>query len=230
MHLLTLLSTSLAVFWPFFASFTNLWYVTGRLPHGVSLALIWLGRKFFTYFNGKAHLVEEKLHETYGHVIRTGPTNLSFSSLTAFEAIYGFNRSLEKDDFYTLAATPGPRKNVPSVLVLMQHRKFRRRVVGPALSPGKAATYEPIISKNFSTFPTQLAAQSTSRHDSTVNIALLIHRFTFNTTVEIIYGEPVSFNRTLREVTMSSQASGITPVWHGAVRSFPGWAGSRQLR
>ena len=172
---------------PFFASFTNLWYVIRRPLHCRVSAVNWFPRKFFTYFNGKAHLVEQTLHDSYGNVVRTGPNSLSFSSLAAFEAIYGFNRSLEKGDFYDFGRD-GQQENIFSARTSAVHREHTRKVVGPLLWP---ASYEPVISDHLSTFLAQLTAQSRSKDDSTLNIARHVHRFAFNAIVEIVYGEPI---------------------------------------
>src|SRR5579871_2417222 len=72
---------------------------TFPIPSSFSTSLI-LHRRFLTFMAGEHHIVEQKLHEKYGHVIRTGPNSLSFSDLGDFEAIYGFHKSIEKDEFY----------------------------------------------------------------------------------------------------------------------------------
>ena len=57
----------------------------------------------------------------------------------------------------------------------------------------KIATYEPVISKNVSVFLAKLtAAQESAGVGSIVNIAPIIHCFTFDTMVEVIYGESLS--------------------------------------
>jgi benzoate 4-monooxygenase len=159
----------------------------------ISSGLIELSRKFLVFFNGQHHLVEQKLHEKHGHVIRTGPNSLSFSSLPAFEAIYGFNRSLEKGDFYDFNRdADGRAGSVFSARTDAEHREQRRKVVGPAFSPGKIAAYEPVILKNVSYLISRLAeAHSRSRDDQIVNIAPCIHRYTFDTIIALIYGEPI---------------------------------------
>ena len=63
---------------------------------------------------------------------------------------------------------------------------------GPALSPGKIAAYEPIISKNVSCLLSRLVkAQSSCKDVAFVNAAPYVHRFTFDTIVETILGEPI---------------------------------------
>ena len=152
-----------------------------------------ISRNFYTYLTGESHLVEQRLHEKYGHVIRTGPDSLAFSNLSAFDAIYGYNRSLEKGDFYAFGRDAVTEAgSIFSARTDAIHREHRRKVVGPALGAGKTATYEPIISKNVITLLSRLTeAQNSVKGAFAIDIAGLIHRFTFDTVVEIIYGEPV---------------------------------------
>ena len=189
MRLPTLLSPSRAVSWAVLRELHQS-LVRHHSPSRAISYIDYLSRKLITFFNGKAHLVEQQLHDTYGHVVRTGPHSLSFSSLAGFGAIYGFNRSLEKGDFYDFARDRGV-ESVFSARTDAAHREHRHKIVGPAAWSGKVTSYEPVILKNLSTFLTQLTAQSRSKGDSTLNIAPWVHRFTFNTTVAIIYGESI---------------------------------------
>jgi len=138
-------------------------------------------------------LIEQKLHDTYGHVIRTGPDSLAFSSLSAFEAIYGFNRAIEKGNFYDFGRDAHTQEGSTfSARTDATHREHRRKVVGPALLTSKVASYEPIISRNTSILLSRLTdARSSSEDASTVNVAPYIHRYTFDTLIEIVYGEPI---------------------------------------
>ncbi|MCJ1387122.1 hypothetical protein MMC17_010251 [Xylographa soralifera] len=152
-------------------------------------------RKLSVYLGGEHHLTERKLHQKYGNVIRTGPTSLSISSLSGFEAIYGFNRAIEKGDFYDFgrdARTGG--ETMFSARKEADHRAHKQKVVGPALTTTKIATYKPIVSQNVSVLLSKLAmAQASVKAGSVINIAPIIHGFTFDTLVKIIYGESLSF-------------------------------------
>lgn len=151
-------------------------------------------RKFFVHFGGEHHIVERNLHEKYGSVIRDGPNSLLFSSLSAFDAIYGFNRSLEKGEFYDFARDVRNQKgSVFSAQTDAIHRDHRRKVVGPAFATSKIAAYEPVISKHVSNFISRLNLEQTKSKDrSTVNVAPYIHQYTFDTLIEIVYGESLS--------------------------------------
>ncbi|MCJ1465370.1 hypothetical protein MMC07_003988 [Pseudocyphellaria aurata] len=98
-------------------------------PLLASVVNLW---KFLTFFGGEHHLVEMKLHAKYGPVVRIGPRSLAFSSLSAFDAIYGFNKHIEKE------------------------------------------------------------AHSAPKETWTMNIAPSIHRYTFDTTAALVFGESLS--------------------------------------
>ena len=179
-------------------------------------------RKFYTYLSGTHHLVEQHLHAKYGHVIRTGPNSLGFSDLSDFNAIYGFNKALEKGDFYSFGRDASSEAgSIFSARSDRVHREHKRKVVGPALSTGKIGTYEPVISKNVSIFIARLTeAMSLLNDTSSMNIAPEIHRYTFDTLTEIIYGEPIC-----------SQPYTDTPSSHNVLSDFRkmskfAWGGS----
>ena len=150
-------------------------------------------RKCFIFFGGEHHLVEHQLHEKYGPVIRTGPQSLAFSSLSAFTAIYGFNSSFEKGDFYNFGRDATTQAgSIFSARTSVIHREHKRKIVGSALSTDQIKTYEPVISRNVSILLSRLARARESRQNaSAVNVAEIIHRYTFDTIVETIYGEPL---------------------------------------
>lgn len=122
--------------------------------------------------SGKHHLVELKLHAKYGSVIRVGPNSLAFSSLSAFNAIYGFNKHFEKGPFYAFGRDPQAQAgSVFTARTDAIHREHRRKVVGPALSPSKVATYVPIISRNVLVLLSRLAEAHSFKNVSAVNVA-----------------------------------------------------------
>ena len=83
-------------------------------------------------------MAEQKLHEKHGYVVHIGPNSLSFSSLAAFEVIYGFNKFLEKGDFYCFGRDAVTQaESLFSARTDANHREHRRKVLSPALSPGK---------------------------------------------------------------------------------------------
>ncbi|GAB1193565.1 hypothetical protein APSETT444_002786 [Aspergillus pseudonomiae] len=197
---------------PFLARFTNLW-------------------RLFTFFGGQHHLSEQHLHDKYGHVVRVAPNWLSFDDLRAFEAIYGFNKSVEKDDFYVFGGPPDNR--VPSVFALetdAAHRQRKRKVVGPALTSAKITRYESIITKHVDLFFTRTEAESLSGQGgekTVVNLAPLAHRFTMDVMLELIYG-PDSISHPYTDsaigATMCSTMRKLTKMaWSFSLCPSYGW-------
>ncbi|KAL9117443.1 MAG: hypothetical protein Q9187_006023 [Circinaria calcarea] len=196
---------------------------------GPSLAAVTDLWKFYTYLGGKHHLVEQDLHAKYGHVIRTGPNSLGFSDLSDFNVIYGFNKAFEKGDFYSFGRDS--RAKAGSIFTARSdqvHREHRRKVVGPALSTAKVATYEPVISKNVSNLTSRLTeALSVSKNSSSINVAPYIHRYTFDTLAEIIYGEPICsqpYTDTPGSRNVLADSRNISKfAWAGSLLPWLGW-------
>lgn len=179
--------------------------------------------------SGKHHLVELKLHAKYGSVIRVGPNSLSFSSLSAFDAIYGFNKHFEKGTFYAFARDPQAQAgSVFTARTDAIHREHRRKVVGPALSPSKVATYVPIISRNVLVLLSRLAeAHSSLKNASAVNVAPYIHRYTFDTTTAMIFGEslcsePYTDKKTAADI-LTSFRNISKWAWGASLLPWFGW-------
>lgn len=172
---------------------------------------------------------EQRLHEKYGHVIRIGPNSLAFSSLSAFEAIYGFNKSLEKGSFYDFGRDGRSRGgSIFTARTDAIHAERRRKVVGPAITSSKIASYQPVISKHTSNLVLRVAQAAQPQKDAiTLNLAPYIHSFTFDTLAEIIYGELMSS----KPYTDTREAYGILSgfrnlskwAWAGSLLPWLGW-------
>lgn len=128
------------------------------------------------------------MHEQYGPVVRVAPNWLSFSSLEDFEAIYGFNKSVEKDEFYDFGRDQSRRvKSIFATGSETVHRQKKRKVLGPALTSPKSARYMPVVSKHVDALLSRMEASSSVSAKS-VNIAPLVHQFTVDTMLEVIFG------------------------------------------
>ena len=126
-------------------------------------------------------------------MIRVGPNSLSFSSLAGFEAIYGYDKSIEKGDFYAFGRDA--KSQAGSIFTARTdalHRERRKKVVGPALSTTKVTSYEPVVEKHVTVLISRLDDALKASKSSTIDIAPLAHRFTFDTLNEIIYGDSLS--------------------------------------
>lgn len=127
--------------------------------------------------------------------MRVAPNWLSFSDLADFEAIYGFNKSVEKGTFYDFGRTRVKgSESIFSAKTDADHREKRRKVFGPALSNAKIVGYDPVISKNAGVFLSrleQLLQNNNNASDRPINIAGLVHRYTIDTMLEVLYGPAV---------------------------------------
>lgn len=124
---------------PFLASQTDFWSVKLRGAPRILLSSPsntdeQLYRKLKNIAGGKQHIVDQKLHEKYGPIVRDGPSSLRFSDLEAYKAIYGF-KNFEKTDYYILSGNPDREKfNLFQMHGEEQHRVRRKQLVVAAVS------------------------------------------------------------------------------------------------
>ncbi|TAQ84790.1 hypothetical protein B7494_g6894 [Chlorociboria aeruginascens] len=114
---------------PFFASFTRWWLV------------IYVRRK-------QRHLDDIKLHRKYGPLVRIGPNEVSISSPSALNTIYGSNAvtSFKKGLWYD--GTGGAAKdslNLFGEREYMEKYRFQRRLLGPIYSATSMKDFEPLV-------------------------------------------------------------------------------------
>jgi hypothetical protein len=129
--------------------------------------------------------------------VRVGPNWLSFETLADFEAIYGFNRNIEKDEFYNFGRSNDKKQGYSlfTAKTDAQHRDRRKKVVTPALTLAKVGGYVEVVSKNVGVLLGRLddvvVSTQSDRKEGKVNVARILHRFTIDTSLEIIYGPHV---------------------------------------
>jgi benzoate 4-monooxygenase len=154
-------------------------------------------------------LDELELHYRYGRIVRVGPNWLSFSNLSDFEAIYGFNHHIEKGEFYDFGRDRARGiYNIFTAHTENQHREKRKKVFSPALTVAKVATYGDVVHRHGSNLVSRLESLrrrsaegedgngNDSDNGQAVNIAQTVHRYTIDTLLEVIYGPivcPVPF-------------------------------------
>ncbi len=125
-------------------------------------------------------------------MIRTGPDSLSFASLPAFEAVYGYNKHIEKGDSYNFARdATNQAGSIFTARTDVQHKECKRKVA-PALTPSKIASYRPILSKNVSILIQRISDTLKARQSPNLNVVELVKRYTFDTAVEVIFGDSLS--------------------------------------
>jgi cytochrome P450 len=149
--------------------------------------------------------------------------------LPDFEAIYGFNKFIEKGEFYDFGRDRAKgTESIFSAKTDVHHREKRRKVFGPALSNTKIIGYEPVIKKNVGILLSRLEL-SLRQDDSAskpVNVAGLVHRYTIDTMLEVLYGPTIcsqpctdasttrDLPRVLRDMTRMAWSSSLLP-WFG---------------
>ncbi|RJE19119.1 hypothetical protein PHISCL_08546, partial [Aspergillus sclerotialis] len=152
--------------------------------------------RFLVFLHGNHHQVEQALHAKHGPVVRIAPNWLSFSTLEDFEAIYGFNKAIEKDDFYLFGRDPSERaRSIFSTKSETEHRVKKRKVLGPALgSTAKVGRYEGVVVRHVGVLVSRLrsARAMEDGKGKSVNIAPLLHRFTLDAMLDLVWGPALS--------------------------------------
>ena len=93
----------------FVAYYVNVtFYRLSRIP-GPKLFALTRWRLAYEDWKGTRTRTIHQLHKTYGPVVRIGPNELSFNSLTALKTIYGAGSGFERTSFYRMFDVYGHR-------------------------------------------------------------------------------------------------------------------------
>ncbi|KAI1258581.1 cytochrome P450 [Xylariaceae sp. FL1019] len=138
------------------------------------------------WFSGYMHLHMLRLHETYGPVVRLGPSEVSFIDAAAWKDIYSLKRSrqIERCPKSFPALTPNGAKYDLLTVSVPDHNKYRK-ILNPAFSEKSTKEYEPTIHQNTDKFISRLATQ-----ESKVNITQWLQWLTFDMVADVAFGEP----------------------------------------
>lgn len=81
---------------------------------------------------GNLHLAVEEQHKIYGPIVRVGPDELSFSSITSWKAIYGpkssVDQTLVKSEFYDMYGSGFRSPCIGSVRDPIKHRQMKSQL------------------------------------------------------------------------------------------------------
>lgn len=127
------------------------------------------------------------LHRQYGPVLRIGPNEVSFSSLSALRAIYGAGSGFERTAFYRMFDAYG-RQNLFTFAGTKQHAE-RKKLLAHAysksviLSPNAIA--RPLIEKNVSKYLELLEREK----DVAEEIFQSLHWFSLDSITGFLYGD-----------------------------------------
>ena len=125
-----------------------------------------------------------KLHRRYGPVVRIGPNEVSFNSLSALRTIYGAGSGFERTSFYKMFDVYG-RANLFTFASGKQHRE-RKKLISHiyANQTVLGADFTPMVKKKVAQY--LLLLEREPEHASEIFASL--HYFSFDTISEFVYG------------------------------------------
>ncbi|KAF2676486.1 cytochrome P450 [Lentithecium fluviatile CBS 122367] len=147
---------------PFTASFCNYW-------------------KVMSVYKSDMPQRNMAVHRKYGPVVRIGPNHVSFASPEALVTIHGSRQAFPKSDFYkqTVATWEGkPLLNLFSVQDVNWHSSLKK-TIGGLYTKSAVLNLEPKIDTCLQLF-TKKMKELTRSGNSTVDMSLWVHLFTFD--------------------------------------------------
>lgn len=159
------------------------------IPGPLMCAISWL--PWYKYwFSGHMHLEVLRLHETYGPVVRMGPSEVSFIDASTWKDIYSLKRcrQIERCPKSFPALTPHGAKFDLLTYSPSDHAKYRK-ILNPSFSEKATREYEPAIHRNTDKM---ISLLSTNLHgqDSRLNITKWFQWLTFDMVGDVVWGEP----------------------------------------
>ena len=129
------------------------------------------------------HTIRE-LHQTYGPVVRIGPNEVSFNSLSALRTIYGAGSGFERTSFYSMFDAYG-RPNLFTFFSGLEHRN-RKKLVSHMYSNQKLMEGQAVdmVKRKVSGFLQMIENEP----DQASEIFTSLHYFSFDAISEFVYG------------------------------------------
>ncbi|KAH6655206.1 cytochrome P450 [Truncatella angustata] len=157
---------------PFIARFTNFWYL-------------------YQLRGGNFEVVNQRLHEKYGPIVRYGPNRYSFATLDAGKAIYGHGTSFPKSSWYNSWRDPGT-----GVWTLFTDRDVKRhagnrRLFQNTYSMSSLVSYEPYVDECADLFSTRLTEMA--QDGVKVNMGHWLQCYAFDVIGSITYSKRLGF-------------------------------------
>lgn len=154
-----------------------------RIPGPKSFAFSRLTLAYEDYKGTRTRKLNE-LHRKYGPVVRVGPNEVAFDSLSALRTIYGAGSAFERTSFYDMFQAYG-RKNMFTYASTKDHGE-RKRMLAHAYAKSvllRGRNSEMIMSKanNF--------LELLEREGRTSEIFSTLHYFSIDNITEFLYGK-----------------------------------------
>ena len=149
---------------PFLAKFTEL-YLAYHAWKGDRHLEFWRCHDKYGENNIKfSHFTTRLISIVTGHVVRLGPSLLSFNTNTALKQIYGFKSNVRKADFYTAFPANKNTFNVHSAIDKHQHAR-KRRVISHAFADSSIKSMEKYVLGNVNVACDLIAEEARRAHD-----------------------------------------------------------------
>jgi cytochrome P450 len=130
-----------------------------------------------------------RLHEKYGPVVRVAPNEVSFSSPTSWEDIYGFragHKTFVKSPFYDGGSFADQAHSIVSERDVQEHGAMRR-YLSHAFSDGSLKKQETLVAENVDLLMSQLGKLGTGPEG--LNIVKWFNLTTFDIIGSLAFGE-----------------------------------------
>ncbi|KAI0142734.1 cytochrome P450 [Xylariaceae sp. FL1272] len=160
---------------PFLASLTDLWR-------------LWQVR------GCQFEVINRRLHEKYGDVVRLGPNCLSFADPKALKTIYGLNKGFIKSDFYTVQQGVSKGRGLATLFSTTDntfHAQLRR-CVSSAFSMSALVQYEPFVDNTLKLFFEQTERLYAGRPEG-CDFVRWLQFYAFDVIGEVTYGKRHGF-------------------------------------
>ncbi|KUL83816.1 hypothetical protein ZTR_06623 [Talaromyces verruculosus] len=178
----------LVAYWMSAAIYNKFFSPLRKIPGPPLNAVSWL--PWYRYwFSGYMHHEVLKLHETYGPIVRIGPSEISFIDNAAWKDIYGLKRcrEIERDPKSFPALTPNGAKFDLLTYSPVDHAKYRK-ILNPCFSEQAIKEYEPTIHENVNKMIAMLAS-NVETGDTRTNVTKWFQWLTFDMVTDVCWGE-----------------------------------------
>ncbi|KAL1871337.1 hypothetical protein VTK73DRAFT_2091 [Phialemonium thermophilum] len=154
-----------------------------RVP-GPRLYALTKWRLAYEDWNARSTRTILQLHEKYGPVVRIGPNQVSFNSLTAVRTIYGPGSRFGRTDFYRMFDVYG-RQNLFTFFSAAEHGQ-RKKLLSHAYS--KSVVLRPHTASMIEEKTKQYLALIETEPDHVSDIFATLHYYSLDNITEFLYG------------------------------------------
>ncbi|KAM7200691.1 Cytochrome P450 monooxygenase sdnF [Naviculisporaceae sp. PSN 640] len=192
-----------------------------KIPGPPFASISWL--PWYKYwFSGYMHRHVTRLHETYGPVVRIGPSEISFISTPAWKDIYGLKRcrQIERDPQSFPSLTPNGARFDLLTYSPVDHAKYRK-ILNPCFSEKSTKDYEGTIHENVDKLVGKLKKNVKTKKTSRENVTNWFQWLTFDMVTDVCWGK--SFECVANEKSHVCLALSMDLVSYSSFIVFVAW-------